>query len=82
MFFTTIKQKLFFLKNHHRVFNNQSLKLCSSSDTDNIIPEEEAIFKKNPTVSSPEVSKLTDSAKTQFSGKKKKYCIKGKTDSL
>ena len=58
---------------------------------DNIIQEEEEIFKKNTTVGLPEVSKLIDSAiskrqgerrKHSFLERKKKYCIKGKMDSL
>ena len=55
-----------------------------------MIQEEEAIFKKNPTVGLPEVSKLIDSAKSKRQGdrrkhsflERKKYCIKGKMDSL
>ena len=39
---------------HHQLFNNQSLELSSSSETDNIIQEEVAIFKKSPTVDLPE----------------------------
>ena len=49
-----------------------------------MIQEEEAILKKNPRVGLPEVSKLIDSARSkrqgdqrrQFSGERKKYCIK------
>ena len=82
--FTKIKQKLF------HFFNNQSLQLSSLSEIDHNIQEEEEIFKKNPTVSLPEVSKLIDSAirKRQEDRRKhsflerKKYCIKGKMDSL
>ena len=47
-----------FKKIHHHLYNNQSLELSSSSETDNIIQEEEEIFKKNPTAGLPEVSKL------------------------
>ena len=51
-----------------------------------MIQEEEAILKKNPRVGLPEVSKVIDSARSkrqgdrrrQFSGERKKYCIKGK----
>ena len=82
--FTKIKQKLF------HFFNNQSLQLSSLSEIDHNIQEEEEIFKKNPAVSLPEVSKLIDSAirKRQEDRRKhsflerKKYCIKGKMDSL
>ena len=50
----------------------------------------EVIFKKNPTVGFPEVSRLTDSAITKKKGdqkkhrflEKKKCSIKGKIDSL
>ena len=49
-------------KINHQLFNNQSLELSSSSKIDNIIQEEEAIFKKDPTVGLPETSKLIDSA--------------------
>ena len=55
--------KSYFKKIHRQLFNNQSLELSSSSEFDNIIQEEEVIFKKNPTVSLPYVSKLIDSAK-------------------
>ena len=43
--------KNYFKKIHHQFFNNQSLKLSSSIEFRNI-QEEEAIFKKHPTVSS------------------------------
>ena len=45
----------------HPLFNNQSIELSSSSENDNIIQEEEVIFKKESTVRLPDVSKLTDS---------------------
>ena len=38
---------------HHQLFNNESLELSSSSEFDNIVQEEETIFKENPTVSLP-----------------------------
>ena len=41
---------------------NQSIELSSLSEIDNIIQEGKVIFKKNPTVGLPEVSKLIDSA--------------------
>ena len=77
-------------KIHHQLFNNQLIELSSSSEIDNIIQEGEVIFKKNPTVGLPEVSKLIDSAinKRQRDQRKhsflekKKYSIKGKMDSL
>ena len=58
--FTIIKEKLF-QENSSSLFNNQSTELSSSSEIDNIIQEGEEIFKKNPTVGLPEVSKLIDS---------------------
>ena len=82
--------KNYFKKIHHQLFNNQSLELSSSSEIDNIIQEEEEIFKKNPTVGLLEVSKLIDSAiskrqgdrrKHSFLERKKNY-IKGKMGSL
>ena len=39
----------YFKKIHHDFFNNQSLELSSLREIDNIIQEEEEIFKKNPT---------------------------------
>ena len=66
-FFTTIK-KNYFKKIHHQLFNNQSIELSSSSEIDNIIQEGEVIFKKNPTVGLPEVSKLIDSAISKRQG--------------
>ena len=60
------------------------------SEIDNIIQEEEEIFKKNPTVGLLEVSKLIDSVISKRQGdrrkhsflERKKYYIKGKMDSL
>ena len=65
--FTTIK-KNYFEKIHDQLFNNQSLELSSSSEIDKIIQEEEATFKKNPTVGLPEASKLIDSAISKRQG--------------
>ena len=58
--FTAIK-KNYLKKIHYKLYNNQSTELSSSSAIDNIIQVEEVIFKKNPTVGLPEVSKLIDS---------------------
>ena len=58
--FTTIKEKLFPENSSSAL--QQSIELSSSSEIDNIIQEGEVIFKKNPTVGLPEVSKLIDSA--------------------
>ena len=70
--FTTIK-KNYFKKIHHQLFNNQSIELSSSSEIDNIIQEGEVIFKKNPTVGLPEVSKLIDSAISKRQGDQRKH---------
>ena len=71
--FTTIKRKNYFNKIHHQLFNNQSIKLSSSSEIDNVIQEGEVIFKKNPTVGLPEVSKLIDSAISKRQGDQRKH---------
>ena len=58
---------------HHQLFNNQPVDLSSSSEIDNIIQEgREVIFKKNPTASLPEVSKLIDSAIRKRPGDQRK----------
>ena len=88
--FTIIIIKKYLEKIHHQLFKNQSLELSSSSEIDNIIQEEEAIFKKNPTVGLPEISKVIDSVISKGQGDKgnrvfwreKEYCTKGKMDSL
>ena len=66
-FFITIKSKILRKKSSSAL--QQSIKLSSLSEIDNIIQEGEVFFKKNLTVGLPEVSKL------------KKYSIKGKIDS-
>ena len=53
--------------------NNQSIKLSSSSKIDNIIQVGEVIFKKNPIVSLPEISKLIDSAIRKRQGDQRKH---------
>ena len=65
------------------------IELSSSSEFDNIIQEEEVIFKKNAAVGLPEVSKLTDSAVSKRQGDQRKHSfleeknsIKGKMDLL
>ena len=60
--------KKYFEKIHHQLLNNHSLELSLSSETDNIIQEEEAIFKKNPTIGLPEISKLIDSVISKRQG--------------
>ena len=57
--FTTIKWN--FKKIHHQLFNNQLTELSSSKEIESITQEGEIIFKENPTVGLPEVSKLNDS---------------------
>ena len=64
--------KNYFKKIYHQLFNNQSVELSSSSEIDNIIQEGEVIFKKNPTVGLPEVSKLIDSAISKRQGDQRK----------
>ena len=73
-YFTT-KKNNYFKKIHHHLFNNQSLEFISLSEIDNIIQEEEEIFKRNSTVGLPEVSKLIDSAisKTQRDRRKHSF---------
>ena len=65
--------KTYFKKILYHLFNNQSLELSSLSEIDNIIEEEEEIFKKTPTVGLPEVSKLTDSAISKRQGDRRKH---------
>ena len=47
-FFYNHKTKIYFQKNHHQLFNNQSIELSSSSETENTIQQGEVIFKKTP----------------------------------
>ena len=49
------------------------LELSSSSEIDNIIQEEDAVFKKNPTIGLPEISKLIDSAISKRQGDRRKH---------
>ena len=75
---------------HHQLFNNQSTEFSYLSEIDNITQEGEVIFKKNPTVCLPEVSKLIDSVISKRQGdqrkhsflERKKYSITGKMNSL
>ena len=69
--FTTINNN-YFKKIRHHLFKNQLLELNLLSEIDNIIQEEEEIFKKHPTVGLPEVSKLIDSAITKRQGERRK----------
>ena len=72
--FATIN-KNYFKKIYHQLFNNNnpSVELGSSSEIDSIIQEVEVIFKKNPAVGLPEVSRLTDSAISKRQGDQRKY---------
>ena len=63
----------YFKKIHHRLLDNQSIQFSSSSRINNILQEREVIFKKNPTVGSPEVSKMIDSAISKRRGKQRKH---------
>ena len=49
------------------------MELRLSSEIGNIIQEGEVIFKKNPTVGLPEVSKLIDSAISKRQGDQRKH---------
>ena len=61
-------------KIHHQLFKNQSVELISSSnETDNIIQDKEVIFKKNPAIDLPELSRLIDSVISKRQGDKRKY---------
>ena len=53
--------------------NNQSIELSALSEIDNIIQEGDVIFKKNPAVGSPEVSRLIDSAINKRQGDPRKH---------
>ena len=64
------KNKNYFKKIHHPLFNNQS---SSSSEINNITQKGEAIFNKNPTVGVPGVSKLIDSAINKRQGEQRKH---------
>ena len=64
-----------FQKIHHQLFNSQLIKLSSSSEIDNIIQEEELIFKKTPTVDLSEVSWLIDSAIGKRQGGQRKHLM-------
>ena len=70
--FTTINNN-YFKKIRHHLFKNQLLELNLLSEIDNIIHEEEEIFKKHPTVGLPEVSKLIDSAISNSRGDRRKH---------
>ena len=61
------------MKVHHQFFINQSIELSSLSEIDNIIQEREVIFKINPAVGLPEVSRLTNSAISKRRGDQRKY---------
>ena len=53
---------------HQQLFNNQLTELSLSSEIDNVIQVGEVIFKKDPTVGLPQVSKLIDSAISKRQG--------------
>ena len=69
----TTTNKNYFKKIYHQLFKNPSIELGSSREIDTIIQEVEVIFKKNPTVGLPEVSRLTDSAISKRQGDQGKY---------
>ena len=57
----------------HQFLDNHSIELSSSSEIDNIIQEGQAVFKQNPTVGLPEVSKLIDSGIRKRQGGQRKH---------
>ena len=61
------------MKIRHQLFNNQLTELILSSEIDNIIQERELIFKNNPTLGLPEVSKMIDSAINKRQGDQRKH---------
>ena len=56
-----------------KITSTKSIISSSTIDIDNIIQEGEVIFKKNPTVDLPEVSRLTDSAISKIQGDQRKH---------
>ena len=70
--FATI-EKNYFKKIHRQFFNNQSIELSSSGEIGNIVQVGELIFRKNPTVGLPEVSKLISLAISKRQGEQKKH---------
>ena len=70
MFFTISK---FFYNNKVKFQENSSLESSSSSEIDNIIQEEEVIFKKNTTFGLLETSKLIDLDIWKRQGDKRKH---------
>ena len=75
LFYKKNKIKKWFKKIHHQLFNNQSIELSSPSEIDNIIQKGEVIFKKNPNVGLPEVSRLMNSAISNRQGDQRKYSV-------
>ena len=61
------------MKIHQQLFNIQLIELSSSSEIGNIIQKGEVIFKENPTVGLPKVSKPIDSATSKTQGDQRKY---------
>ena len=72
-FFLQQQNKNYFKKIHHQLFNNQPTELSLSNEIDNNIQEGEVIFKKNPTVGLPEISKLIESAISKRQGDQRKH---------
>ena len=60
-------------KIHHQLFKNQSVELSSSNEIDNIIQDKEVVFKKNPAIDLPELSRLIDSVMSKRQGDQRKY---------
>ena len=70
-YFMAIKKLL--QKIHHQLFKNQSVELSSSNEIDNIIQDKEVVFKKNPAIDLPELSRLIDSVMSKRQGDQRKY---------
>ena len=70
------------MKIHHQLFNNQSVKLGSSREVDNIIQEGEVVSKKTPIVGLPEVSRLIDSAISRRQGDQRKHSFLEKENNI
>ena len=56
-----------------KITSTKSIISSSTIDIDNIIQEGEVIFKKNPTVDLPEVSRLIDSVISKRQGEQRKH---------
>ena len=67
-------------KIRHQLFNNLSIELSSSSEIHNTIQDGRVVFKRNPTVGLPEVSKQIESAIRKRLGDQRKHSFLEKKD--